>query len=193
MTKYIRILIGIVVVLGLALLAKNQAAWAAQPADDTEQSVEAQIGPHVPLQKNDPCERENYRRKHPKQCDGGSVLPPDDDIKACQSGDVSVGGVATLDINNLRNKGCLTAHTRNPDPGLDKLPTDAGPILSDVVVMTLPPKGGNLKICFAVPPGEQANIYSSAGGTVTPLKTKVKNGIACADVKESGDFMLVGQ
>jgi hypothetical protein len=193
MTKYIRILIAIAMILGLVLLAKNQAAWAAQPADDSDDSALAQIGPYAPWQREDPCEREKFRTKHPEKCNGGSVRPPHPNIHVCERGEFSVGGVAVVDINNLRNEGCLTANTRSPDANLDRLPSGGGTIVSDVIVMTLPPKGATLKICFAVPPGEDAKIYSSAGGTLNPLKTNVKNGIACANVKNSGNFMLVGQ
>ena len=193
MTKSIRILIALAMILGLVLLAKSQAAWAAEPADDSGDSSLAQIGPYAPWQKGDPCEKEKFRTKHPDKCEGGSVRPPDPNIQVCEKGQYSVGGVAILDIKNLRNQGCLAANTRSPDASLDPLPTGAGTVVSDVVAMTLPPKGATLKICFAVPPGEDAKIYSSTGGTLKSLKTKVKNGIACVDVKSSGNFMLVGQ
>ena len=188
MEKYIRIFIAIVVVVCLVLLAKSQAAWAANPTDDTDQSSLAQLGPSVSLDKHDPCDKDKGKDK--KKCEGGSVLPPDDDIKVCQRGDYSVGGVATLDVKNLRGNGCLMAHTQDSDPSLGQLPAGTSTIVSDVVALTLPAKGGNLKICFAVPPGKQAKIYSSEAGSWTAVKTRVKNGVACAEVKKSGNFGL---
>lgn len=205
MGKYTRVFIAILMVLGIVILARNKIAWAANPEAKISSSVQAQLQPSAPLRGDDDCDKDNNKDKDKckdkdkDKCkdkdddDCGTVQPPPDNIEVCERGDYSVGGVATLDIRNLRGKDCLTAHTRNPDPAVDQLPAGAGTILADVIVLTLPPKEGNVKICFAVPPGEQVKIYSSAGGSWTGLKTKVKDGIACAEVNKSGDYTLVGQ
>jgi hypothetical protein len=192
MGKYIRVLIAILVVLSIVLLARDQVAKA-QP--DT--SLHAKDQGSVLLHR-DECGKDKDKKDRDKdKCkdkDGphGSVLPPDDDIEVCQRGSYSVGGVATLDIKNLRGEGCLTAHTSSPTD-VTPLPVASGTALSDVIALTLPTRGAILKICFAVPPGEQARIYSSSSGSWRAVRTQVKNGIACAEVKNSGNYTLVGQ
>ena len=81
------------------------------------------------------------------------------------------------------------SHTRLPDPVVDQIPSGAGTIVSDALLLELPASGGKVKICFAVPPGRQVKVYSSGQG----LKTTVKNGVACAEVSSSGTYTLVGQ
>ena len=186
MGKYIRILTAIVLVLGLAIVARNKAAWAASLASGTDQSALAQAEQSVSLGKDDDCKKDKNKNKN--KCDG-TVKPPDDDIDVCKRGNYSVGGAATLDVKKLKDRDCLRAHTRLANPAVDQIPNGAGTIVSDALLLELPASGGKVKICFAVPPGKQVKIYSSGQG----LKTTVRNGIACAEVSSSGTYTLVGQ
>ena len=186
MGKQFRIFIAIIVVLGLVLVARNKAAWAASVGAQADQSVQAQDEQSVTLDKDDDCKKDKNKNKN--KCDG-TVKPPDDDIDVCKRGNYSVGGTATLDVKKLKDRDCLRAHTRLPDPVVDQIPSGAGTIVSDALLLELPASGGKVKICFAVPPGKQVKIYSSSKG----LKTTVRNGIACAEVSSSGAYTLAGQ
>ena len=186
MGKQFRIFIAIIVVLGLAIVARNKAAWAASVGAQADQSVQAQDEQSVTLDKDDDCKKDKNKNKN--KCDG-TVKAPDDDIDVCKRGNYSVGGTATLDVKKLRDRDCLRAHTQLPDPVVNQIPNSAGTILSDVLLLELPASGGKVKICFAVPPGRQVKIYSSGQG----LKTTVKKGIACAEVSSSGAYTLAGQ
>src|SRR5687768_2950419 len=63
MGKYIRIFIVIIAVLGLAIVAKSQAAWAASVAPQADQSVLAQDDQSVPQGKDDDCDKDNNKNK----------------------------------------------------------------------------------------------------------------------------------
>lgn len=216
MGKYIRVCVVIIILLGLFMVLKDQPASAANPVDQTHQVSAAQAQSSPALGKDYHCDddededkekgKDKYQDKDnwtgkdkdkdkckDKDDEGGTVVPPDDDIEVCKRGDYSVGGVATLDVRNLRGHYCLTARARDVDPVLDQLPEGAGTILTDVIVLKLPAKGSNVRICFAVPPGEQVTIYSFTQGVWTALRTTVKNGIACAVAGRSGNYTLVGQ
>ncbi len=219
MGKYIRIFIAIIAVLGLAIVAKSQAAWAASAAAEADQSVLAQDDQSVSQDKDDDCDKDNNKNKDKckdkkdkcdndkdkkkNECcgkdkdkdkcddDDGTVKPPDDDDDFCERGDFSVGGVATLQIERLQERDCLRAHTESSS-SLSGSPSGAGTVLSDVLVLELP-AGTKVKICFAVPPGKQVKIYSSSQGSWRSLRTTVRNGVACAQVSNSGSYTLVGQ
>lgn len=218
MGKYIRIFTAIIVVLALVLLAKNKAAWAADPAAGSNQSPLAQAEQSVSPGRDDDCDKDKDKNKDKdkdkdKCCgkdkdkcdddddddDDGTVKPPDDDIKICERGDYSVGGVATLDVKKLRDReedrkrdrDCFKAHTESADT-VSGIPGSAGTVLSAVVVLQSFGEGSHAKICFAVPPDKQVKIYFSGQGGWKALKTPVKQGVACAQVPRSGSYTLVG-
>lgn len=193
MGKYIRAFLVLAMLIGFVVLVNSRGASAANSVDITYQASPKQIDLSMSSNKDDPCKDQKDNNKDKDKCKVRSVIPPDDDIEVCKRGEYSVGGVAILDVKNLRGEDCLSAYTRDADPALDQLPQGSGAILSDVIVMTLPPRGGVLKVCFAVPPGEKAQIYSTKGGTWTAVKTHVKNGVACAEVKDTGGYALVGR
>jgi hypothetical protein len=197
MGKYIRIFIVIIMVLGLAIMAESKAAWAANPTAGADPSSLEQADQSVsPDGDNgdDDCEKDKNKKKDKDKdkCkdDDGTVRPPDDDIEDCERDDLSVGGIATLQIKRLRDRDCLRAHTESSSSLSGSL---SGTALSDVLVLELPTRGAKVKICFAVPPGNQVKIYSSSQGSWRALKTTIKNGVACAQVSNSGSYTLAGR
>lgn len=192
MGKYIRVFIAIIVMLGLAILAKSNAAWAANAGAGENQTSLAQAELSMSLDRDDDCDKNKDKDKD--KCDdddGGSVKPPDDNIDDCEHDDLSVGGVATLQIKRLRDRDCLRAHIESSS-SLSGTPSGAGTVLSDLLVLEVPARGAKVKICFAVPLGKQVKIYSSQGSGRF-LKTTVRNDVACAQVSNSGSYTLVGQ
>ena len=233
MGKYIRIFIVIITVLGFAILAKSNAAWAASASAEAAQSVLAQDDQSVSQGRDDDCDKDNNKNKDKckdkkdkcdndkdkkkneccgkdedkdkdKCCgkdkdkdkcddDDGTVKPPDDDDDFCERGDFSVGGVATLQVQNLRDDDddddCVKGRSQSSSTLLGS--PSSGNVLSDALVLQLP-AGTKTKICFAVPPGKQVKIYS-AQGSWSALKTNIKNGAACAEVSSTGTYTLVGK
>jgi hypothetical protein len=208
MGKYIRVFIAIMMLLGLVLLGRNKAAWAANPETKAGSSVEAQSQPSAPLHSDDDCDKDNNRdkdkckEKDKDKCkdkdhdDCGSVRPPDNDIDVCEQGNYSVGGVAVLDVDKLQDRSvkddCFRAHSED-SRDVNELPKNAGRVLSDLVTLTSVGQGSNIKICFAAIPGKKVKIYFSGTGSWKPVGTQVKNGIACAHVSSSGSFILAGK
>jgi hypothetical protein len=166
MSKLIRILIALSLVLGIVLLAQGQAAWAAP----------ANIG--------------NYDHDGP-----GTVKPPPRWLWACKDGSYSLGGVATLNVSNLSSSYCLRAFLWMRRWPPVQAPTGAGDFLADITFLQifyrnqfkneLPVEDGTVKVCYAVPPGKQAKIYfldfygkHKGKPTWVALDTTVENGMA---------------
>ena len=211
MGKYFRVFIVVIAVMGFALVARSQAAWSASVAAGADQSVLAQDEQSV-SQDKDNCDKNkdkdkccgNDKDKDKNKCcgndkdkkkcdDDGTVKPPDDDDDFCERGDFSVGGVATLQVQSLRDDDddddCVRGRAQSSTTLLGSPST--GNVLSDALVLQLP-EGTKVKICFAAPPGKKVKIYS-AQGSWKALKTGIKNGIACAEVPNSGSYTLVGR
>jgi hypothetical protein len=146
--------------------------------------------------------------------DPGTVKPPKPGITVCENGMYSVGGVATLNINNLAPGYCLEAFLHNKNYALGRIPDGAGKILANVTFLKVyyrgkftyevPPEDGDIEICFAVPPGKQAQIYfynhygprfgkGTGQPAWEPLQTTLENGIACAPAQTSGAYALIGK
>lgn len=197
MGKYFRVLIAIALVLVIVLLAKNKAVWAG-PAAQIKQSVLAEGQSSVSLDKPDP----------------GTVKPPPGEITVCEEGIHSVGGVATLEVTNLAPDYCLVAFLRNHAFALGRIPDGAGAVLADItflrvfyqshLIYELPEGDGQVQICYAVPPGKQAQIYffdfygprfgeRTGQPSWDPLETTIENGIACAPAQTTGAYALIGQ
>ena len=194
MGKSTRILIAVILLLSLVLLGWEEVAWAANPGSHPSASLSARQP--VGLQHRKHCDWERgtpLKRCKDDDDDDGSVKPPPDIIKTCERGTFSVGGIVTLEVKNLRKHTCLNADTRPYDPDVDRIPPNIGTILTDLLNLNIPPRTTKVQICFAVPPGEQVKIYASTDGFWKPLKTKVKNGLACAEVSSSGRFALIGK
>lgn len=197
MNKYFRILIALAFVLGVVLLAKNNVAGAGS-AGETKQSDLAQEQPSVPLAKPEP----------------GTVKPPPSELTICKNGTYSVGGVSTLGVTDLASGYCLEAFLRNHAFALGRIPDGAGQVLAHITflrvyqnskfVYDIPTGDGNVEICYAVPPGMQAqiyffNFYGPQFGKRTgqpsweALPTSVSDGVACAPAQTSGAYALIGK
>lgn len=199
MEKFIRIFIALIVIVGLTAFARNNRAWAASSVADTQPSIQERPEESPSLHSDEDCRKQKDKHeKHKDKCkddddDDGTVQPPPDHVEICERGQVSVGGVATLEVKKLRRGRCVDARTQEFDPDEDKLPRNAGAPLSDIVVLNSPGHGTNIKICFAAPPGQKVKIYGSSWGYFRPVGTAVKNGLACTTVPNSGSYVLVGK
>jgi hypothetical protein len=144
----------------------------------------------------------------------GSVKPPPAEITVCETGDFSVGGVSVLKVKDLKSGYCLTAFLRNHAFALGRIPDGAGKVLAHITflqvfyqgrfVYDVPVADGDIEICYAVPPGTQAEIYffdfygprfgMRTGQPVwKPLATTVTDGVACAKAQTSGAYALIGK
>jgi hypothetical protein len=198
MRTHVRVSIVIAIILVMVLVAGNNVAWAGPAAAD-QRSPEASVD-----QASAPSDKP----------DKGTVKPPPPDITICEEGIHSVGGVSTLEVNNLAPGYCLAAFLRNHAFAVGRIPPGAGEILAPItflrvfhdgeLVHELPVEDGQVEICYAVPPGSTAqiyflNFYSPRFGERTGqpswelLETTVSDGIACAAAQTTGAYALIGQ
>ena len=146
--------------------------------------------------------------------DPGSVRPPPGDLTFCESGSRSVGGVSTLEVNDLAPGYCIVAFLRNHAFALGRIPDGAGSVLAQItfvrvfyhgrLVYDLPVEDGTMEICYAVPPGKTAQIYffdfygprfgqRQGQPSWEPLETTVSGGMACAAAQTTGAYALIGK
>jgi hypothetical protein len=201
MKKYFRILISILVVLGLVLVARSQAAGAQLPSG-TELSISAEDQGSLSLHGPGDDDDDDHHK--------GTVKPPPSKRKICKKGVYSVGGTATIKVTRLSRHYCIHTDLKKRTHVSGHIPQGAGKLLSDVVVLQvfyrndaisrLPDKAGEAQICFAVPPGKKATIYflntfkkKDGKPTWVPISTKVKNGLACTGASLSGSYALIGK
>ena len=190
MSKFIRVMIAMSLMLGVVLLAQDQVAWAG-PAAETEQSAGVQNVSPLPF------------THHGKP---GTVKPPPRKVFICKDGVYSVGGVATLKVFDLARHYCIRAFLLQHGFSFARIPEGAGRILADVTFVQvyyrdsaigrLPTKDGNVVICYAIPPGKEAKIYYLEMNWLASwrrLHTTVKNGVACAPAQGSGAYALIGK
>ena len=188
MGKTIRVILLIVVLAGTIGLAQRQVAWA-QPADEEVQSAQSEsISPSV-LQDN--------------EAKGGTVKPPPGKAKICKKGNYPLGGVAIVRVHRLAHDYCLTASLRKRSNDTGNIPSRR--ILADITdiqffyqnhrIGTLPDSKGDVEICYALPPGKQAQIYFRGFGSEEwkPLITAVTKHTACARAQVSGSYALIAQ
>ncbi len=192
MNKYLRVFIMIAVLLGTVGLARNRVAWA-QPAAEPSQSVGAQDVSFAPEQDI------NYHD------DDGTVKPPPKKTRICKDGSYSLGGVATLNVKNLAPDYCLVASLKKHQQTPGRIPHGAGKILADITVFqviyrhhhvgNLPAKDGTVELCYAIPPGKNASLYFLNGRKLVwqPLETTVAGGTACAQIRASGSYAMIGK
>jgi hypothetical protein len=199
MAKFIRIFIALIVILGLSLLAKNNAAWAANPGADPNQPSLSQAEHSKPPKHDHHCDKDkDKKKKHDDKhkCpddDHGTVKPPKDHHKICHKEHKSVGGVVVVDVKKMPDKECVDASTKSPDPAVDQVPPGSGSVVSDVLTLAMTSSQTNVSICFAAPPSKNVKIFSSGTGSWQAIETNVNSGMACADVASSGKFVLVAQ
>lgn len=202
MGKIIRILIAVIVILSFVLLARSGAAWAANPGADSA-SLQSAVQPG----KSKPCFDEHGKKRDCEDDDNeaddeddedgddddddGTVKPPSHRIKVCKLGTFSVGGVATIQIKQLRRGDCVIAFTVPYDPDDDPpLPPNTS-VLTDILELKLPKKNALVKLCFAAPPGKKVGIYTFSHGEWKSVSTGVKNGVICTETAKSGSFILL--
>lgn len=196
--KLLRVLVVISMVLGIVVLAQDQVAWA-EPATEVEDSDKI----------------EEVSSSFMKFGDGdksgpGTVKPPRRWLWTCEDGFYSLGGVATLSVENLAHHYCLRAILWRRHWPPVYVPHDAGSFLADITFLRvfyrnrfkkqLPVEDGSVELCYAVPPGKEAKIYfldfygrRRGKPTWVALDTRVENGIACAPAQKSGAYALIGQ
>jgi hypothetical protein len=150
----------------------------------------------------------------PPRQNPGTVQPPPAEVTICQDGFASVGGISTLEVNNLAPGYCLAAFLRNRGFALGRIPDGAGQVLSNITflrvffnsnfVYEVAEGDGDVLVCYAIPAGREAQIYffdfyGPRFGERTgqpewePLETTVENGVACAEARTSGAYALIGQ
>lgn len=145
----------------------------------------------------------------------GTVRPPPPEVTICQDGLASVGGLSTLEVNNLAPGYCLAAFLRNGGVALGRVPDGAGRILANITflrvfhnssfVYEVPDADGDVEVCYAVP-GEPTDpqiyffdFYGPQFGERTGqpewelLPTTVDGGVACAPAQTSGAYALFGE
>lgn len=197
MRAYVRVSIVITVLLAMILVARNNVAWAG-PAAGVPQSPDVAIDQSL---------------VSPDKSDDGTVKPPPPEIVICEEGVHSVGGVSTLEVNNLTPGYCLAAFLRNHAFSLGRIPDGAGEVLAPITFMRvfyhgrpvyeLPEEDGQAEICYAIPPGMTGQIYflnfygprfgeRSGQPSWEPLETTVSDGIACAAAQTTGAYALIG-
>jgi len=144
----------------------------------------------------------------------GTVKPPPAELTVCENGDFTVGGVSILKVTELEPGYCLAAFLRNNAFALGRIPDGAGSVLAHItflrvflhgeLVQAVPADDGIVQICYAVPPGKEAQIYffdfyGPRFGTRTgqptweALPTTIEDGIACAPAQKTGAYALIGK
>ena len=198
MRTYVRVSIVVALILVMVLVARNHVAWAGPAAAD-QQSPAASV------------DQASAASDKP---DKGTVKPPPPEIVICEEGVHSVGGVSTLEVNDLAPGYCLAAFLRNHAFALGRIPDGAGEVLAPItfvrvfyhgkLVYELPEEDGQAEICYAVPPGMTGQIYffdfygprsgeRSGQPSWEPLETTVSDGMACAAAQTTGAYALIGQ
>jgi len=198
--KNIRLIMAVIVVFGIALLAGGKSVWAESKSVDSP-AVALQNEPSVVLAKPGP----------------GSVQPPPKKGSFCQNGLYSIGGVVTLDIQDLQPGYCVEAELWNPIFQFKRIPEEAGKVLAyDLfikiyyhgrLVYEVLPGDGIIEACYAIPPEKQAQFYfydffgkrfdkrTEEPLTWDPFETVIDNDnkVACAFTQTSGVYALVGK
>jgi len=197
MRKYTRILIVMALVLGILLLARNNAAWAGFAGD---------------IPQSDPTQ--DHSAVLPDGTGPGSVKPPPAELSTCEDGVHSVGGTSTLKVTDLAPGYCISAFLRNHAFALGRIPDGAGKVLANItfvrifqhgkLIRELPEADGQIQICYAVPPGKQGQIYffdfygprfheRTGQPAWEPLDTTLNDGMACATAQTTGSYALIGK
>jgi hypothetical protein len=146
--------------------------------------------------------------------DPGTVKPPPGEIIICENGVTSVGGVSTLEVENLAPGYCIVAFLRNHAFAVGRVPDGAGKIVAHItflrifyygkLVHELPTEDGQMQLCYAAPPDRTVQLYyfdfygpklgqSTGKPSWEPLDTNVDGGSACASVQFTGAYALMGK
>jgi hypothetical protein len=198
--RYLRVIVILIVLVGIALLARGQVAWAGQ--DNTVESAVV---------------REQNELNLLAGPGPGSVQPPPTKFSACKNGFYSIGGVVTLEIKDLKPKYCIEALLWNRKFQIKRIPDDAGKALADFLLLKvyysgrlvyeLPATDGTILACYAIPPKKQAQFffYDFYGKhfdkrtepprtwDILPTAVDTEKKIACAFTQVSGVYGLIGK
>lgn len=147
----------------------------------------------------------------------GSVKPPPSTLVACENGFYSVGGVATIEIKDLKPGYCIEAVLWNPRFQIHRLPDGVGAPLAHMLflrvylngrlVYDVPSGDGTVETCYSLPPDKQAQFYfydfygkrfnkrTELPRTWDTLETTIddQNKTACAFTQVSGVYGLIGK
>lgn len=185
MSKGVRIVIGLIFLIGLALLARNQLALAG--------SLPAQSAGSVAQSRGVSAQADIYAQR-------GSVKPPPVVVPPIHTpGTYSAGGVCTVIVDSIAPDVGLhvillpfsTVHNRPSEikrylAGVCNLTfVEAGKGVTDVT-----PADATVKVCFAAIPNTSNTIYIYDDKTWFPLVTTVQNGLACAPATKTGKYLL---
>lgn len=200
-SMYLRMFIAVAMVLGIALLANGQAAWAVQD-NASEPLLVKEQGESAPA---------------PAKPGPGSVKPPPAEFHACENGFYSVGGVVTLEIKDLKPGYCVEAVLWNPRFQIKRIPDGVGQVLAHMLFLRIyyagrltyevPAEDGSIETCYAIPPEKQAQFYfydfygkrfhkrSEPPKSWDQIATRVDDGqkTACAFTQVSGVYALIGK
>lgn len=199
----LRLLIAFVLVVGIALLAGNHVAWA-----DTANAT-----------ASDMVVGKGATGQHSMSSQKGSVVPPPAVWSICSPYDVpgvySIGGVATLHVDELAPGYCIETIIWNRRYATGHLSANPPDFLSDVVFLriyyagklidTVPEEDGDVSLCFALPPDKTGEIdfYDFYGPRFFDRawdRSWVPNGtftqeeddrIVCTETMASGAYALV--
>ncbi|GAB4452436.1 MAG: hypothetical protein OHK0041_15790 [Anaerolineales bacterium] len=197
----LRISLTLIVILTLFLLAGGETVWAVQGG---AQSLSA------PLNRTDFA-------PVPAKPGPGSVKPPPPFLSICKNGLYSIGGVATLEIKDLKPGYCVEAVLWNPRFQIHRIPDDAGKPLAHLLFLRIYyagrltyeilPGDGSVEACYALPPEKQRQFYffdfygmrfkklTRPPHTWDALETRTdtQKKTACAFTQVSGVYALVGK
>lgn len=197
----LRIFLALTVILTMFLLAGGETAWAVQGAPKASGLSLNQTGFAPASGKPGP----------------GSVKPPPPPSAICKDGLYSIGGVATLEIKDLKPGYCLEAILWNPRFQFRRLPEDAGKPLAHLLFLRIYyagrltyeilPGDGTAEACYALPPDKQGKFYffdfygmrfkklSRPPLTWESIETRTdtQKKTACTFTQTSGVYALVGK
>jgi len=200
-SKNTRFVIIVAIVLGITLLAGGNAVWAG-PKNSGDLTIAMEQGESsLDLAQPEP----------------GSVKPPPEKGSFCVKGFYSVGGVVTLEIQELAPGYCIEAELWNPIFKAKLIPEEAGKVLAQTLFIKVYyhgsltyevlPGDGIVEACYAIPPEKQVQFYfydyygmRFEKRTAPPetwdlieTRTDENNVIACAFTRTSGAYDLVGK
>ena len=204
MYKFIRVMIAISLMLGIVILARKNAAWAANPAAESDRSSQDQAGLSISPAKDDDCDKDKGKDKD--KCKGTVKPPPGIIIPVTGGGTYSVGGICTMtiaynvsglsDLLSLEVPVEKSSSVPFPEsngkiqlPGCHVLHYQSGQLMTE-----MSPEAGSWTICFAAQPKKTTTIYYYLDNLETvvpiwiPLETTIENGIACAPANYSAVY-----
>lgn len=197
MGKTARILVAIIIILSFVLLGRNAPAWAASGANSpaapaVERSTSADNSSRC--DKDRKPSKTNCEDEDDDDDDGeqeGTVKPPRHRVKACSTGQYSLGGIATFEVKKLGRKDCVNGSTKPYDRKVDPRLPKGAQVLTDLVSLKLPKDDAKVRLCFAAPPGKGVKIYVISHGRWESVGGGGKNGQACVETSKSGTFALI--